>query len=87
MRPTNDLRITGTKPLLSPTDLKRDLPLTDAGSELVAGTRDAIRAILRGSDRRLLVVVGPCSIHDVSAAHDYANRLLALRRLLIGSST
>ncbi len=82
MRPTNDLRITGTKPLLSPADLKRDLPLSDAGSELVAGTRDAIRAILRGDDRRLLVVVGPCSIHDVVAAHEYANRLLSVRREL-----
>src|SRR5207237_5026891 len=42
-------------------------------------TRDAIRAILQGEDHRLLVVVGPCSIHDVEAAHDYANRLLKAR--------
>ena len=79
MRKTNDLHIVETRPLLTPATLARELPITDRASELVAGTRDAIRAILRGEDRRLLVVVGPCSIHDVAAARDYAARLKPLR--------
>jgi 3-deoxy-7-phosphoheptulonate synthase len=79
MRKTQDLHIVETRPLLTPATLARDLPITDRTSELVAGTRDSVRAILRGEDRRLLVVVGPCSIHDVDAARDYAARLKPLR--------
>jgi len=58
------------------------LPLGDAAADLVAQTRDRIRAIMQGRDRRLLVVVGPCSIHDPRAALEYAGRLAALRREL-----
>jgi 3-deoxy-7-phosphoheptulonate synthase len=79
MRKTNDLHIAETRPLLTPATIKRDLPLDEAGAELVAGTRDTVRAILRGEDRRLLVVVGPCSIHDVGAALEYGQRLAGLR--------
>jgi 3-deoxy-7-phosphoheptulonate synthase len=79
MRNTNDLHVTETRPLLTPSAIKRDLPLGDAASELVAGTRDVIRAILKAEDRRLLVVVGPCSIHDVRAALEYGRQLQALR--------
>jgi 3-deoxy-7-phosphoheptulonate synthase len=79
MRKTNDLHISETRPLLTPATIKSELPLSEAGAELVASTRDVVRGILRGEDRRLLVVVGPCSIHDVVAAHDYGQRLMALR--------
>jgi 3-deoxy-7-phosphoheptulonate synthase len=82
MRPTNDLHVLDTSPLIPPAQLRRDLPLGSAASEVVAKSRDAIRAILRGDDRRLLVVVGPCSIHDVVAAREYASRLLPLREEL-----
>ena len=65
-------------PLLSPADLKRFDPLLPAQERLVAGFRQTIREILDGSDVRLLAVVGPCSIHDVVGADEYARRLSAL---------
>ena len=79
MRETNNLHVVGTTPLITPTQLKSELPISERAAETVATTRDAIRAILQGEDHHLLVVVGPCSIHDVEAAHDYANRLLKAR--------
>ena len=79
MRETNNLHVVDTTPLITPTQLKNELPISERAAETVATTRDAIRAILQGADHRLLVVVGPCSIHDVEAAHDYANRLLKAR--------
>jgi 3-deoxy-7-phosphoheptulonate synthase len=82
MRKTNDLHVIDTMPLLTPASIHHDLPLSDPAAELVAGTRDAVRGILRGTDRRLLVVVGPCSIHDVAAAREYGERLLTLRHQL-----
>ena len=84
MRPTHDLHVINNQPLIAPITLSQELPLGDAASELVANTRDAIRAIFRGEDRRVLVVVGPCSIHDVTAAKEYATRLLHLRSELRG---
>ena len=79
MRRTSDLHILENRPLIPPNTLRNVLPLTERTADLVAGTRDAIRAILRGEDRRLLVVVGPCSIHDVAAAQEYGQRLRVLR--------
>jgi 3-deoxy-7-phosphoheptulonate synthase len=81
MRPTNDLNVIDTQPLLTPDALKADLPISPAAAELVYRTREEIRALLRGEDSRLLVVVGPCSVHDPKAALDYAGRLHSLRRL------
>ena len=72
---TDDLRITGLNPLISPAVLAYYLPLTEPASELVASARAQADAILRGEDDRLLAVVGPCSIHDPAAAKDYALRL------------
>ncbi|MDI4637263.1 MULTISPECIES: 3-deoxy-7-phosphoheptulonate synthase [Halomonadaceae] len=66
--------------LPTPDELRCELPLTQALAERVEGQREAIRAILDGRDDRLLVVVGPCSIHDPKAARDYAERLAALAR-------
>jgi 3-deoxy-7-phosphoheptulonate synthase len=72
---TSDLRIRATKPLVAPAVLEDELPLHDAGATLIAQSRQEIAKILSGRDDRLLVVVGPCSIHDPSAALDYAARL------------
>ncbi len=80
MRQTADLHVVDTRPLAPPAEIHAAFPLTDAASELVATTRDRIRDIVHGRDRRLLVVVGPCSIHDVAAAREYGERLLDLRR-------
>src|SRR5262245_31490559 len=79
MRETNNLHVVDTSPLITPTQLKRELSISERAAETVAATRDAIRAILLGEDHRLLAVVGPCSIHDVDAARDYAERLLKVR--------
>ena len=76
MHPTTaDLRIRATKPLMAPALLEEEFPLDDARAALVARTRREIEAILGGADNRLLVVVGPCSIHDPAAAVEYAQRL------------
>lgn len=64
--------------LATPEEVKRRLPLTPAAGETVFRSREAVRAILERRDPRLFVVVGPCSIHDVSAAREYANRLKAV---------
>ncbi len=60
---TADLRIRATKPLMAPALLEDELPLDDARAALVAHTRRGVEAILSAADDRLLVVVGPCSIH------------------------
>lgn len=72
---TSDLRIRSQKPLIAPAVLEDELPLSEASAELVARTRREVAAIVTGQDDRLLVVVGPCSIHDPAAALDYAHRL------------
>ena len=65
-------------PLPSPTDLRQRLPLSTTLASQVQTQREAIRAVLDGSDPRLLVVVGPCSLHDPMSALEYADRLAAL---------
>src|SRR5579872_6410162 len=80
MRQTSDLRVTGTAPLLSPEELKAELPLPAEGAEAVYRAREEVRAVLHGRDDRALVVVGPCSVHDPEAAIDYARQLLEIRR-------
>jgi 3-deoxy-7-phosphoheptulonate synthase len=74
-QPTYDLRIRAQKPLIAPAVLEDELPLSEAGADLVARTRREAAAIITGMDDRLLVVVGPCSIHDPAAALEYAERL------------
>lgn len=76
---TDDLRIERVRPLLSPAVLQEDLPLPPASAALTHDTRRAIENILFGADPRLLVIVGPCSIHDPAAALEYAERLRAVR--------
>jgi 3-deoxy-7-phosphoheptulonate synthase len=72
---TDDLRIVRTRPLLAPAILAEEIPLTDTAATRVYETRRAIEAILDGKDARLLVVVGPCSVHDTKAALEYATKL------------
>jgi len=72
---TDDLRIQGIDPLISPAVLSYFLPMTETAAQVVHQARKEAEAILRGEDDRLLVVVGPCSIHDPSAAIEYGERL------------
>jgi 3-deoxy-7-phosphoheptulonate synthase len=80
MLETKDLRIVDTTLLKSPNEVTSELPLSEQAADLVFGARSEIQAVLHGEDRRPLVIVGPCSIHDPEAAVDYAGRLLALKR-------
>jgi 3-deoxy-7-phosphoheptulonate synthase len=79
---TDDLRIRELKELSTPEEVMREIPRTLTATRVVMGARNAIHAILNGTDDRLLVIVGPCSIHDPEAAIDYATRLSALRERL-----
>ncbi|TDR89066.1 3-deoxy-7-phosphoheptulonate synthase [Enterovirga rhinocerotis] len=79
---TDDLRVKELKELSPPAEVIGDIPRTDTATRTVTASRRAIHDILHGQDDRLLVVVGPCSIHDPEAAVDYANRLVALRESL-----
>ncbi|WP_166348492.1 3-deoxy-7-phosphoheptulonate synthase [Phytoactinopolyspora limicola] len=76
--PTSDLRITDIQPLIAPQELLRELPPHRRHEELVQRTRAEVRQIMAGADDRLLVVVGPCSVHDPDAALDYARRLTSV---------
>jgi 3-deoxy-7-phosphoheptulonate synthase len=76
---TRDTHITGYEPLLSPAALLDELPLSEAPLDTVERSRAEVRALLDTSDDRLLVIAGPCSVHDPAAALDYAGRLRALR--------
>ena len=79
MSRVSDTRIVGYEPLLSPAALLDELPLGAAGADTVERTRSEVRALLDGADGRLLIVTGPCSVHDPKAALDYAARLIELR--------
>jgi 3-deoxy-7-phosphoheptulonate synthase len=72
---TRDLRIESFRPLLPPAILLEELPLSERGSETISRGREAVARVLEGHDDRLVIVVGPCSIHDPVAAIDYARRL------------
>ena len=79
---TDDLRIVGVHELTPPVELHREYPMTENATQTVYAARQATHRILHGEDDRLLVVVGPCSIHDVDAALEYAARLKHLRETL-----
>ena len=76
---TSDLHVIENRPLLSPAFIKSELPIDPKIAQLVTQTRDRVRNILEGRDKRVLVVVGPCSIHDVAAAQEYGAKLAKLR--------
>lgn len=82
---TRDLHVESLTPLVSPNALRLEIPITEAAQRTILESRETIPAILAGRDRRLLVVVGPCSIHDTEAALDYAERLQVLRERLRGT--
>lgn len=79
MLPTHNLHVKETIRLIAPSALKLELPMTPAANQTVVAGRNAISSILKQADPRLLVVVGPCSIHDTRGALEYATRLNALR--------
>ena len=72
---TDDLRIANLRPLIPPAILMEELPVTENAAQTVSDARRQISAALEGADDRLVVVVGPCSIHDTEAATEYAQRL------------
>src|SRR5215471_20310705 len=82
MQATQELPIRDMSPLPPPRALKAELPMTEVTHRTVMEGRAAIRRILRREDHRLLVIVGPCSIHDPEAALEYATRLKVLRQAL-----
>ena len=77
-RRTDDLRITDVRPLIPPAILLEEIPISERASNVVANARTAIAGAIEGRDPRLVVVAGPCSIHDAKAALEYANRLQRL---------
>ncbi|HOJ98432.1 MAG TPA: 3-deoxy-7-phosphoheptulonate synthase [Termitinemataceae bacterium] len=77
---TNNLRIVSETPLISPAELAREIPMTDESARVVFEARRQITNIIHGQDRRLLAIVGPCSIHDPEAALDYGRRLAELAK-------
>ncbi|MCC6708000.1 MAG: 3-deoxy-7-phosphoheptulonate synthase [Gammaproteobacteria bacterium] len=79
---TDDERIAGYRPLISPAILMEELPVSEQAANTVAEARRAAEAVVRGEDDRLLVVTGPCSIHDPKAALEYADRLQSVKRAL-----
>ncbi|MCK4494553.1 MAG: 3-deoxy-7-phosphoheptulonate synthase [Methylococcales bacterium] len=82
IKKTDDLRITDTKKVISPDQLHKDMSLTEASVKTVLLTRLNIQHILQGNDDRLVVIVGPCSIHDPKAALEYAHRLQSIAQKL-----
>ncbi|MCF7975718.1 MAG: 3-deoxy-7-phosphoheptulonate synthase [Phycisphaerae bacterium] len=79
MERTENLNIIEFKPLITPDDLKKQLPATDKISSVVARSRLAVKDILANKDARRLVITGPCSLHDTTATLEYADRLAALQ--------
>jgi 3-deoxy-7-phosphoheptulonate synthase len=75
---TDDLRITETRPLIPPAILLEEIPVSVTASNVVSDTRRAVSSVIAGTDPRLVVIAGPCSIHDTGAALEYAGRLKAL---------
>ena len=75
---TSNLRIRSLEPLVPPARLAALLPLDAAATRTIVEGRQAIERVLAGQDSRLMAIVGPCSIHDLDAARDYAARLLKL---------
>ncbi|NLZ78783.1 MAG: 3-deoxy-7-phosphoheptulonate synthase [Gammaproteobacteria bacterium] len=76
--PIDDLNIASNVTLITPEQLKQKMPLSELAQRTVSQGRQVVRDILDGKDHRLFIVIGPCSIHDLKAAHEYADRLKAL---------
>ncbi|MXY19848.1 MAG: 3-deoxy-7-phosphoheptulonate synthase [Dehalococcoidia bacterium] len=80
--PVRDVNVVSTEQLISPMELVRRIPVSPAAEKTVLEGREQIRRILNGEDDRMMMVVGPCSIHDQKVAVDYASRILELRKEL-----
>jgi 3-deoxy-7-phosphoheptulonate synthase len=80
LRPTDDLRILQTRPLIPPAILQEELQVSSDIAELVFSSRQTVSDILHGRDDRQVAIVGPCSIHDPTAALDYASQLAVLAK-------
>ncbi|MCY4051693.1 MAG: 3-deoxy-7-phosphoheptulonate synthase [Gammaproteobacteria bacterium] len=78
----DDLRIAKIQHVINPNDIYLEIPISEKSAELTLATRKGIQDILNGKDDRLLIVSGPCSIHDPKAALDYANKLLEMKNRL-----
>jgi len=72
---TDDLRICETKEVVAPVQIHAEFPMTETAANTILHARNDIHKILAGKDDRLLVIVGPCSIHDTKAAKEYAGLL------------
>lgn len=77
---TNNLKVTGITPIIAPADLRQVFPMSEQAREFVSRSRERIKEIILRRDRRLMAVVGPCSIHDTDAALEYARRLSSLSK-------
>jgi len=77
---TDDLKISSIKELISPSELIEQFPMTEDAISTVMKTRADIINILNGKDKRLILIVGPCSIHDINSAHEYAKKLLEIKK-------
>lgn len=77
---TNNLKVSGITPIIAPADLRQIFPLSEKDRDFISRSREQIKEILFRRDHRLMVIVGPCSIHDPEAAKDYAKRLAELSR-------
>ena len=84
MQRTDDVRILGIEELVPPAHVLREFPVSEPAAQTVYETRQGIHRILHGADDRLLVIMGPCSVHDVNAAREYAGRLGDAKRRLAG---
>ena len=80
MYKTSDINVVETRALPAPSTLLAELPKSEAQSEFVARFRREIHRLIFSTDQRFLLIVGPCSIHDLAAGRDYASRLAALAR-------
>jgi 3-deoxy-7-phosphoheptulonate synthase len=81
-RATSNLHVKSARALIAPSELIEELPLSERAAETVATARDEVCQVIQGDDRRLVVVVGPCSIHDVGMAKEYADYLMGERQRL-----
>jgi 3-deoxy-7-phosphoheptulonate synthase len=72
---TDDLRIRDVRPLIPPAILLEEIPISERASNVVADARAVVANVIHGNDPRLVIVVGPCSIHDTNAAMEFGERL------------
>ncbi len=82
LKKTDDLRIKEIRDLLSPDQIRKEFPLSESAAQTTYDARQAIHRILHGADDRMLVIIGPCSIHDPKAALEYAKKLKAEKERL-----